>query len=110
MCVVIMRSGFQLHSCRTDQRAEFSARRLMPGGLSVVRFDPALFIYEEFHVVAIGQFGIEGVRPGFTVARKRSLQRERSNLAQCLRSAGGLDVLIDYLPRILRGRGTSRAG
>jgi len=111
MRVVILRGGFQLHSFRTDQRAGFPARGLMPGGLSVVGFDPALFIHEQFHVVAIWQLGIEGVRRGFTVAaRERSFQRECLDLAQSLRSAGSLDVPLDNLSCFLRGRRTRHAG
>src|ERR1700682_3376623 len=106
MRVVILRRGFQLHPLRSDQRAEFSARGLMPGGLPVVRFDPALFTDEEFHVVAIWQLGIEGVRPSFTLAtRERSFQRECLDLAQGLRPASGLDVLRDNLAWLLALRG-----
>src|SRR6266478_2093771 len=109
MRVVILRGGFQLHPFRTDQRAGLSARCLMPGGLPVVGFDPALFTDEQFHVVAIWQFGIEGVRSGFTVATgKRSLQRECLDLTQSLRSTGSLDVLLDNLSCFLRGRRTDR--
>ena len=83
----------------------------MPGRLSVVGFNPALFIHEQFHVVAIGQFGIEGVRPGFTVAtRERSFQRECLDPAQSLRPAGSFDVLLDNLSCFLRRRRTRHAG
>src|SRR6266850_7929539 len=111
MRIVILRGGFQLHPFGSDQRAEFSARDLMPRGLPVVGFDQILFINQEFHVVAIGQLRIERVGSGFASAVcECSFQRERLDLAQNSRSTGGLDVLTDYLTGILRGRGTNRAG
>ena len=74
--VVILGGRFQLHPIRTDQRAELAGGVPVPCGLAVIRLNQVLVAHEQFHVVAVRQFGIEGVGAGLSLAgREGAFQR-----------------------------------
>jgi len=59
--------GFELESVLAEQRRRFILRGEVPGGFAVVSQNFRLFCNDEFEVIAIREFGIEGESAGFAV-------------------------------------------
>ena len=93
MGVVETSNGFELDGLRTNERADFSRRILMPGRFAIVGENFWLPANDEFRVIAVGRFQIEGIGAGFgvTLAGEGAFDGEGLEFAELAGAASGFD-------------------